>query len=225
MREDGNGGDVSRNGSALNQALIGGRPQTVGRFRLFIDDERWEWSDEVQQIHGYAPGEMPNPTTAQVLSHKHPDDYAHVADALEDARRTRGAFSTRHRMIDKQGGHHRVAVVGDLMRDAEGTVVGTEGFYIDLTPADADYESRMGEAVAEFEDNRAVIEQAKGMLAVVYGIDADVAFEILKWRSQQSNVKLRVVAERLVSAFRAMSGPILPERSAYDHTLLTLHEA
>ena len=52
------------------------------------------------------------------------------------------------RMIDKQGRHHRVAVVGDLMRDAEGTVFGTEGFYIDLTPVEAEYESRISEAVS-----------------------------------------------------------------------------
>ena len=222
MHDDGLG-DVLRSDSALDQALTGGQPQTVGRFRFFIDDERWEWSDAVQEIHGYAVGEMPNPTTEQVLSHKHPDDYAHVVGALEDTRRTRTAFSTRHRMIDKQGRHHRVAVVGDLMRDAEGTVIGTEGFYIDVPPAEADYEARITEAVADFADNRALIEQAKGMLAVVYGLDDDAAFEILKWRSQQSNMKLRTVAERLVSTFRAMSGPVLPERSVYDNALLTLH--
>ena len=191
--------------------------------RFFFDDECWEWSDEVQEIHGCAPGEMPNPTTEQVLSHKHPDDYAHVVGVLEDTRRTRTALSTRHRMIDRQGRHHRVAVVGDLMRDAEGTVFGTEGFYIDVTPAEADYEARITEAVADFADNRALIEQAKGMLAVVYGLDADATFEILKWRSQQSNVKLRTVAKRLVSTFRAMSRPVLSERSVYDHALLTRH--
>jgi PAS domain S-box-containing protein len=222
MRDDGLG-DASRPDSALDQALTGGQSQTVGRFRFYIDDDRWEWSDEVQEIHGYAPGEMPNPTTEQVLSHKHPDDYAHVVDALEDTRRTGAAFSTRHRMIDKQGRQHRVVVVGDLMRDAEGNLIGTEGFYIDVTSTEADYENRISEAVSTFADNRALIEQAKGMLAVVYGLDDDAAFEILKWRSQQSNVKVRTIAERLVSTFRAMSGPVLPERSVYDHALLTLH--
>ena len=59
---------------------------------------------------------MPNPRTAQVLSHKHPDDYDHVLGALEDTRRSRTAFSTRHRMIDKQGRSHRVNVVGDRVR-------------------------------------------------------------------------------------------------------------
>ena len=53
MHDDGLG-DVLRSDSALDQALTGGQPQTVGRFRFFIDDERWEWSDEVQEIHGYA---------------------------------------------------------------------------------------------------------------------------------------------------------------------------
>jgi hypothetical protein len=109
MRDDGLG-DVLRPDSALDQSLIGGQSQTVGRFRFFFDDERWEWSDEVQEIHGYAPGEIPNPTTEQVLSHKHPDDYAYVVGVLEDTRRTRTAFSTRHRMIDKQGRHHRLPV-------------------------------------------------------------------------------------------------------------------
>jgi hypothetical protein len=51
VRDDGLG-DTSRSNSTIDQALTGGQAQTVGRFRFFIDDERWEWSDEVQQIHG-----------------------------------------------------------------------------------------------------------------------------------------------------------------------------
>ena len=97
-------GDASRVDTALDQALTGGQSQTVGQFRFYTDDERWDWSDEVQQMHGYAPGSLPNPTTPQVLSHKHPEDYAHVAGALEDTRRTGTAFSTRHRMIDTSVG-------------------------------------------------------------------------------------------------------------------------
>jgi hypothetical protein len=62
LRDEGLG-DTSRANSAIDQVLTGGQTQTVGRFRFFIDDERWEWSDEVQQIHGYVPGEMPNLTT------------------------------------------------------------------------------------------------------------------------------------------------------------------
>lgn len=221
MREDGLG-STSGTESELDQALSGGDAQTVGRFRFFIDDQRWEWSGEVQQIHGYAPGELPNPSTEQVLAHKHPDDRDYVAGVLEDTRRTRTAFSTRHRMIDTTGQLHRVTVVGDLMRDDYGTVIGTQGFYIDATAAEADYQTRVTERVDEVVDRRAVIEQAKGMLAVVYGLEDDASFTLLKWMSQRSNQKLRSISVRLVSQFRGLSDPQLPERSVYDTVLMAL---
>src|SRR5690349_9911857 len=75
------------------------RPQQVGWFRFYFDDERWEWSDEVQIMHGYEPGTV-TPTTELVLSHKHPDDYQQVASTLDHVRRYHQAFSTRHRIID-----------------------------------------------------------------------------------------------------------------------------
>ena len=125
-------------------------------------------------------------------------------------------------MIDVHGREHRINVVGDLMRDAQGTVIGTHGFYIDVTPAENSFEDRISERVAEVSDRRAFIEQAKGMLAVVYGLETDAAFEILKWISQRSNRKLRDVAERLVEKFRALSAPILPERHVYDDALMDL---
>jgi hypothetical protein len=55
----------------LEQALTGGTPQRVGWYRFHFNDERWEWSPEVEQIYGYQPGTV-TPTTALVISHKHP---------------------------------------------------------------------------------------------------------------------------------------------------------
>lgn len=88
--------------SPLAQALAGGERQRVGWFRLYFDDERWEWSPEVERMHGYEPGTV-RPTTALVLSHKHPEDYEQVAATLDEVRRTHEPFSTRHRIIDVQG--------------------------------------------------------------------------------------------------------------------------
>ncbi len=48
--------------------------------------------------------------------------------------------------------------------------------------------------------SRAVIEQAKGILMLRYGCDADAAFSGLASWSQARNVKLRVVADALVLA-------------------------
>ena len=66
------------------------------------------------------------------------------------------------------------------------------GFDIDVTPSGAAQQAAITEAVAEIAVNRACFEQVKGILMLVYRIDADVAFDLLKWRSQETNVKLRV---------------------------------
>jgi len=59
--------------------IIGhGEPQRVGRFRFFVEDQRWEWSDAVARMHGYEPGTVV-PTTELLLEHKHPDDRDNVA--------------------------------------------------------------------------------------------------------------------------------------------------
>jgi hypothetical protein len=60
-------------------------------------------------------------------------------------------------------------------------------------------------AVAEIAENRAVIDQAKGMLILLYGVDDDTAFDTLRWHSQNTNIKLRALAEQLVSNYRALS--------------------
>lgn len=176
-------------------------------------------------MHGYEPGEV-EPTTDIVLSHKHPDDYHKVAATLEEIRRTSAAFSTRHRIVDKQGRTHHVVVVGDRLYDEAGSVVGTHGFYVDVTPLlEQTRQDTVTEALAEIAENRAAIEQAKGMLMLVYQIDPDTAFELLKWRSQEANVKLRVLAEQIVADFVAQSsGDRLPPRTEFDRLLVTAHE-
>jgi hypothetical protein len=40
---------------------------------------------------------------------------------------------------------------------------------------------------------------------MVYGIDELTAFELLKWRSQEANIKLRVLAEQIATDFRELS--------------------
>ena len=210
--------------STVEQALAGGAPQHFGWYRFFFDDERWEWSPEVARIHGYEPGTV-SPTTRLVLSHKHPDDYEQVAATLEDIRRTLKPFSTRHRIITVQGATREVVVIGERMHDNTGQVVGTQGFYIDVTPTGAAHAAIITEAVAEIAENRAAIEQAKGILMLVYRIQSDAAFDLLKWRSQETNVKLRVLAEQLIADVRALNyDETVPPRSTFDRLLVTVHQ-
>ncbi len=208
----------------VEQALAGGEPQRVGWFRFYFADERWEWSPQVERMHGYEPGQV-HPTTDLVLSHKHPDDYGQVAATLDEIRRTSGGFSTRHRIIDTRGDIHHVVVVGDQLFDGNNSVVGTHGFYVDVTPSIREaHDQVVSEAIAEIAEARGGIEQAKGMLMLIYRISADSAFELLKWRSQETNVKLRVLAEQIVEDFLDLRyDEVLPARAVYDRLLLTAH--
>jgi len=208
--------------ASVEHALAGGEPQRVGWFRFYFADERWEWSPQVAYMHGYDPGSV-EPTTDLVLSHKHPDDYGQVAATLDEIRRTSGAFSTRHRIIDTKGETHHVVVVGDQLFDDSGEVIGTHGFYVDVTPSMTARDNEiLTEAVAEIAEARSVIEQTKGMLMLVYRINADAAFELLRWRSQETNTKLRLLAEQIAKDFLALDyDDELPARAVYDRLLLT----
>ncbi|MGX9672247.1 PAS and ANTAR domain-containing protein [Mycobacterium sp. HM-7] len=192
----------------------GGATQHVGSFKFSLAEQRWVWSEEVARMHGYELGEV-EPTTELLLSHKHPDDRAKVAEILKRVQ-TGGLFSSRHRIVDSGGKVHWVVVVSDRMTDDDGEVTGTHGYYIDVT---AGIQSDLTVAMASVVESRAVIDQAKGILMAAYGIDADRAFDILKWRSQVTQVKLRTVATRLLEA--VIHQGLDPETvTAIDHLLL-----
>ena len=192
----------------------------VGAFRFYFDDQRWEWSEQVQRIHGYQPGAV-TPTTELMLSHKHPEDHDQIAHTLDTIRRTGQPLSSRHRIIDTSGKVRSVIVVGEQLHDEHGRVVGTQGFYIDTTPDEREQQDQLTAQLAIIAENRAGIEQAKGVLMAAYGIEANRAFEILKWRSQQTNIKMRELASRFMAAIS--TSHLSPEsRSQIDHALLTL---
>ena len=200
----------------------------VGSFRFWFAGERWEWSDEVARMHGYEPGSMV-PTTKLLLSHKHPDDREHVRDLLEHALHSGESFSSRHRFIDTGGGVHDAIVVADRILDESGAVLGTAGYYIDLTDTfdEARFETRqevLDEALPDLFENRAAIEQAKGVLIAVYRVSAEQAFRVLQWRSQETNIKLRALAKQLVDEVVDLPPPSAAVQSQLDHILLTVHE-
>src|ERR1700758_4594563 len=126
-------GQVSTDGSASDEAggLGGVTSQRVGAFRFYFDDQTWEWSEQVQRMHGYEPGTV-TPTTELVLSHKHPDDLTSVRALLK---RSSAPFSSRHRIRTASGEIRKVVVVGEAVTNQDGQVVATRGFYVDVTEA------------------------------------------------------------------------------------------
>ncbi|ORB50484.1 antitermination regulator [Mycolicibacterium rhodesiae] len=195
----------------------------IGWVRYFFADDRWEWSDEVTRMHGYEPGSV-TPTTELVLSHKHPEDRDELIELLQRIRHSREPFSTRHRIRDTQGRTHHVVVVGNQLRDEAGEVIGSDGFYIDMTGDLRSAQEQVSNEVEDIAARRSPIDQAKGMLMMVYSISADAAFDLLRWRSQETNVKLRDLAQQVATDFQGVPHDgAMPDRSVYDGLLMTAH--
>ena len=172
---------------------------TLGSFRYFVHDDQWEWSAEVARMHGYRPGTV-TPTTDLVMAHKHPDDNATVADLILQVYRQGTAVSSRNRIVDSRGNERLVIVVADRFFNTDGAPAGIAGFYIDITDQfEKDVQKRLTDEVMTISARRAVTNQAIGMVMLRYGVDGETAFSLLTAMSQQSNVKLRIIAERIVA--------------------------
>ncbi len=112
------------------------------------------------------------------------------------------------------------------LRVVDGSVTGSDGHDVGVARSEREHQNEvMTAAVTLIAEHRADIEQAKGMLMLIHGIeDSQAAFELLRWRSQETNTKLRVLARQVVADFVALGGRgTLPPRSAYDNLLLTAH--
>jgi hypothetical protein len=98
--------------------------------------------------------------------------------ALNTTRQRLG--SNPHRIITVQGETRDVVIIGERLHDDDtGEVIGTQGFYLDVTPTNEERQASISQALIEIAENRASIEQAKGVLMYIYGIGPDAAFDLL----------------------------------------------
>jgi hypothetical protein len=188
-------------------AFDGSQPsRPVGHYTYIVADGSWTWSEGVYAMHGYAPREVPA-TTEVLLHHKHPDDRDRTFAVLESAVANGEPFSCYHRVIDRNQRVRSVLSVGRGVKDAQGKVERVEGYFVDLTEVRRDEtQAEVDLALARIAQNRAVIDQAKGMLMLATGDDADEAFARLRHYSQHTNLKLHDIARRLVEAIGPRQG-------------------
>lgn len=186
---------------AIETAISRGPEQLTGTFRLDLTTGAWWWSDETFRMHGFEPGEVV-PTTALVLAHKHPDDQARVRRILDDSMRTGQPFSSVHRILDARSRERTLVIVGEGRRDPETQdVVELAGHFIDVTESVAQTARALAAAdIAAAAETRGRIEQAKGILGVVCGVDPDEAFAVLTRVSNDRNIPIRELARDVVAA-------------------------
>ncbi|MEV0951514.1 PAS and ANTAR domain-containing protein [Promicromonospora sp. NPDC050249] len=206
--------------SDIEKALAGGARPPVGRYRLDLATGEWAWSDEVYVMHGFEPGDIV-PTTPLMLAHKHPDDRARVDGMLRRAAETGQPFSSVHRIVDAAGKTRTLAVTGQGRRDpVTGEVTELFGYFIDVTKAQREAAAREASAsIQASSERRSVIEQAKGVLMVIHGIEEETAFDQLREASNQSNIPLRDIAYSLVQLFSGPDVTVFPTSEAIDQFL------
>lgn len=193
--------------------------QRVATFRFWFDNHRWEWSPEVAVLHGYPPAPM-TPTPDVVATHTFPEDRVAVLAMLDKVRTHGLSLSWSGRVLDTSGRVRPVVMIAHPMRD-RGQVVGADGCYLDLADyTDASVQAGVDKHIRAFREHSAVIEQAKGMIMIVYGVSAERAFEVLSWRSQTGNTKLSAVCADIVAASPGLrlGGDV---RQGFDQLILT----
>ena len=204
----------------IEMALGGGLKPPMGRYQLNLATGEWAWSDEVYEMHGFEPGDVV-PTTALVLSHKHPDDRARVDGVLRRAAETGQPFSSVHRIVDATGRTRTLAVTGQGRRAfATGRVTELFGYFIDVTEVQREAAAREASASIKASAQQwSGIEQAKGVLMVIYGIDEEAAMGALRESSNRSNVAVRDIASSLVHLFSGSDVTVVPTREAVEKFL------
>ena len=188
----------------------------VGQFKWDRDTDTWWWSDGMYRLYGYEPQEI-QPSMEAFLQHKDPRDMARIDEVFNRCLREGGPFSCYHRVIDTRGKHKTVVVVGYGDRDAENTRTELmHGFMVDVT---AGGQQETSEALQAALKNRAGIEQVKGAIMLVHGLDADAAFALLRGHSQVYNKKVAAIVSDLLVAFQERSTPEAITRGELDRML------
>ena len=191
----------------------------TGAYHYDVSADRWTLAGATRNILGLDPDAPVDVSALLGLLAK--DAREQVARLVFDAIERRVPFSTLQH-VTRPDGPREVLVVGEATHD-EGRLTAVHGHGVDvgaLGPGQAN--DRIDRAVADVVANRATIEQAKGALSLAYGFDADGAIALLRWWSSHRNVKVSVLADRLVSAVGtgALSRPQL--RAAVDALLASV---
>lgn len=186
----------------------------VGQYQFAAGGDRWRWSDEMFEIHGMEAGEVV-PTRDLFLRHVRPDHRDRVAAALEACERDGTPLGEHYVLVDLAGDERAVTLSGGREQTEDGTTV--QGFLVDVSVSQrATVADAVNVQLHQALESHAVIDQAKGVLMLVYGIDGDAAFELLRWSSQQRNVRLLALAERLVAAVESAGGLAPTSRAKLD---------
>jgi hypothetical protein len=205
---DGVGGDGEApspgfSAADLSRALGLGTNLLVGRYSVELDSGSWWWSDEVYTMHGWKRDEV-EPGLEALRSRKHPDDRSRVVRAAGEALRLGRPFACAHRIVDRSGRTRSVVVTGQGSQSARSQSPQLVGYVVDVTPVQKEALERKSDgAVNRAFVSQAVIEQVKGVIVAVRGVDETAATELLAAAAKGAGISLRLAADQVMAALRA----------------------
>ncbi len=205
---------------AALSGLLAGR---VGAFRYDVAADRWWWSDELYRIFGFEPGQVV-PTTALIRAHLHPDD---LSPSRGGAGLRPGSVASVHRIVDGRGDERAVAVVAvSPQRDAEAAAV--EGYVADVTSAiRALASTEATRRIHDPDDQRALVEQAVGIITATTGRRPEAALALLRASSTRRHVTPGEFARRIIATATAVGRSVeMPTTDRADplSTLLAMKQ-
>lgn len=208
--------------AALTQALAAGTPLLVGQYRVDLPTGRWWWSDEVYVMHGRRPGEI-DPSVELMRSRKHPDDRGRLARTASAALRAGRPFACSHRIVDKQGRARTVVVTGQGRRGADGRLAQVAGYVMDISPVLREALDReAASAVARAFVTEASVEQTKGVIMAVRGVDEATAQVVLAEAASRAGIPAHVAGQQVMKHLaKHGTGPTSAE--ALDAALEAVH--
>ena len=187
----------------LVAALGLGTSLLIGRYHVDLASGDWWWSDEVYTMHGWKRHEV-EPGLDALRSRKHPDDRARVLRAAGAALRAGRPFACAHRIVDKKGRTRSVVVIGQGQREVPGGPPVVAGYVLDVSPVQKEaLDRRSTGLVNRAFVSQAVIEQAKGVIVTVRGVDEGTAEQTLSDVASEIGVPLRSAADQVMSSLRA----------------------
>jgi PAS domain S-box-containing protein len=152
------------------------RAANIGSWDWNIVTGDLHWSDRVEPLFGYAPGQF-GATYAAFLKCVHPDDRRHVVDSVNASVEQGGDYAIEHRIVWPDGTVRWVAETGDVIRDEQGKAIRMLGIVQDITER-KDAEDALRASVERY---RSYIE-VTGQLGWTTNAGGEIEQDIPTWR-------------------------------------------
>jgi len=191
----------------------------TARFHHPATDGRPWWSDELYDILGMTPGDVP-PTLDALLRHVRADERQTLEAAVGGCVAQGRPFAQIHTIKELRGVTREVTIAGVALPTAQDGAHDVDGVVVDVSRDVAERAAARANAeLATLLAGRSVVEQSVGVLGLVYGVDRATALELLRWTARQRQLELVPAAEAVVAAAQQIGGDLGTDQAYFERAV------